>query len=30
LFHLLLTLIVAAAFATAGWFGFLLDGLEEV
>jgi len=30
LFHLMLTLIVAAAFATAGWFGFLLDGLEEV
>jgi hypothetical protein len=29
-FHLMLILIVAAAFGTAGWFGFLLDGLEEV
>ena len=29
-FHFMLALVVAAAFATAGWFGFLLDGLEEV
>jgi hypothetical protein len=29
-FHLMLILIVSSAFATAGWFGFLLDGLEEV